>query len=376
MFSCQASQRGAHQMHQTRCSHAATQGQLCQRACAGPAAAEGTGTCPGGCSKLPAPQSAWHVPPCPAAHTVSRCVQKPGAALWWHSGQQPRTILKEEGDRSSDRSNARSIRKPGDCVHRSKHQPGEVGPRLSSAIFDLQLDSRVFSTLKDSDYTTHICVCPLCSPSSPSPQALPQMQNRVQEWVLPAPTATICSRPVLLCWAETSGPIGCVPGHRARAPSTAAPALGRALQPASSCSSVLIPAREIIYLFKNVFSQETSPVLRDIFNYKEQINSLSLQGPDALQTPVLNPGLALAAVWGQHCSTAGSLQRPHSQAAPCQRGTGATQPVGAQGTGSVGPTEAAQHWDALGVCGSELGVPATGLPPSGDQQGWRGFPQP
>lgn len=182
-------------------------------------------------------------------------------------------MLKEEGDRS----NARGVGRPGDRVHRSKHQPREVGPRLSSAIFVLQLDSilRAFSTLKDSDYTTHICLCPLCSPSSPSPQALPQMQNWVQEWVLPAPTATIRSGPVLLCWAETSGPVGCVPGHRARAPSTAAPALGRALQPASSCSSVLIPAREIIYLFKNVFSQETSPVPRDIFSYKEQINSLS-----------------------------------------------------------------------------------------------------
>lgn len=176
------------------------------------------------------------------------------------------------------------------------------------------------------------------------------MQNWVQEWVLPAPTDTIRSGPVLLCWAETSGPVGCVPGHRARAPSTAAPALGRALQPASSCSSVLIPTREIIYLFKNVFSQETSPVLRDIFSYKEQINSLSVRGSDTLQTPVLSPGPAPAAVQGQHCNTAGSLQRPHSQAAPCQRGTGATQPAGTQGTCCVVPTEAARHWDALGVC--------------------------
>lgn len=56
-FSCQDSQRGAHghQMHQTRCSHAATQGQLCQHASAGAATAEGIGMCPGGCSQAPCP---------------------------------------------------------------------------------------------------------------------------------------------------------------------------------------------------------------------------------------------------------------------------------------------------------------------------------
>lgn len=164
-------------------------------------------------------------------------------------------------------------------MHCSKHQPREVGPRLSSTIFGLQLDSilRVFSILKDS---VTICLtstsAPSAAPLSPAPQALPQMQNWVQEWVLPAPRATIRSGLVPLCWAETSGPVGCVPGRWARAPSAAAPALGRAPQPASSCSSVLIPAREIIYLLKNVFSWEASPVLRDIFSYKEQINSLSL----------------------------------------------------------------------------------------------------
>lgn len=158
------------------------------------------------------------------------------------------------------------------------------------------------------------------------------MQNWVQEWMLPAPTDTIRSGPVLLCWAETSGPVGCVPGHRARAPSAAAPALGHALQPASSCSSVLIPAREIIYLLRNVFSQETSPVLRDIFSYKEQINSVSLRGSDALQTPVLNPGLALGSCVG---SVLQHGPRPTPQ--PGWRETGATQPAGAQGPCCVVP---------------------------------------
>lgn len=41
-------------------------------------------------------------------------------------------------------------------------------------------------------------------------------------------------------------------------------------------------------------------MLRDIFSYKEKINSLSLRGPDALQILVLNPGPVSAAVQGQH----------------------------------------------------------------------------
>lgn len=122
-----------------------------------------------------------HVPPCPAAHT-SHCVQKPG----------------EEGDRSN-------VRRPGDCVHHSKHQPREVGPKLSSAMFGLQLDSvlRVFPIPEDSVTVQLTSALTLCSPSSPPPD-----QNQVQGWVLPAPTDTIRSGPVLLCWAQTSGPAG------------------------------------------------------------------------------------------------------------------------------------------------------------------------
>lgn len=48
----------------------------------------------------------------------------------------------------------------------------------------------------------------LTSVPSAAPPPHPQMQNQVQEWVLPAPTDTIRSGPVLLCWAQTSGPAG------------------------------------------------------------------------------------------------------------------------------------------------------------------------
>lgn len=195
------------------------------------------------------------------------------------------------------------------------------------------------------------------------------MQSRVQGWVLSAPTDTIHSGPVPLCWAQTSGPVGCVPGHRARVPSAAASALGRALQPASSCSSILIPAREIIYLLRNVFSQETSPVLRDIFSYKEQINSWSLGGsantgakPRAGVGSCAGSALQHGGVPATHPT---ARQRPVGTRVGTPEGDRATQPAGTRGTCCVVPTE------TLGFSGECMALSWGFLPlASGDQQGW------
>lgn len=108
---------------------------------------------------------------------------------------------------------------------------------------------------------------------------------------------------------ETSGPAECFPGRTARAPcAVASPWAVPRSQPAAVPPSSSPPWKLFIIPGKPAL------MLRDIFGYKGKINSLSLGGPDALQTPVLKPGPASAAARGQHRRAGGSpgegLQAP------------------------------------------------------------------
>lgn len=173
-----------HQMHQTRCSHAAAQGQLSQRACAGHGTGEGTGTCPGGCSQAPCPTK--HMG-CPFMSLHVLLPTRPTVCR----NQERRVTGAMLGDLGIASITANTSQ--------------ERWAKLSSAMFGLQLDSvlRVFPIPEDSVTVQLTSALTLCSPSSPPPD-----QNQVQGWVLPAPTDTIRSGPVLLCWAQTSGPAG------------------------------------------------------------------------------------------------------------------------------------------------------------------------